>query len=80
MKNLYKISEWDLMMCFTRNNISFHSTGTIDKEINGKTVKLYDYYECDSITDSQKESILKEYPQVKFFISQSEYAPEKKEE
>jgi hypothetical protein len=71
-----KIDTHNLLQLFSRLNIRYHGFGTLKGNINGKSRALYDYYQCDSISDTQKTELKKELPSIEFFISQSQYAPE----
>ena len=71
-----RITEWDLLRAFDSLGIHFHSTGTLDAERDGKTVKLYDYYRTDNLTAERKEELSKIFPSIQFFCASPEFAPE----
>jgi len=61
--------------CFLyRNGITFHADGTLSR--NG--VKMFDYYKADSITQEQRQKILKWCPLAEFKTASPEHAPELK--
>lgn len=72
-----KIETHKLLSAFSKLGIRFHSFGTLSKKgENGRKVNTHDYYETDSISETQKESLKALFPSIEFFISQSQYAPE----
>tara|TARA_B110000858_G_C17692425_1_gene421881 strand:- start:300 stop:587 length:288 start_codon:yes stop_codon:yes gene_type:complete len=72
-----KIDTHKLLSAFSKLGVRYYSFGTLSKRGgNGRKVNTHDYYESDSITDGQKESLKALFPSIEFFISQSQYAPE----
>jgi hypothetical protein len=56
-----------------RLGVDYHATGTIKDEAGAL---LFDYYRCDAITDAQRQAIAEVVPDVRFFRTSREYAPE----
>ena len=72
-----KIDTNKLLSAFSKLGVRYYNFGTLSKRGgNGRKVNTHDYYESDSITDGQKESLKALFPSIEFFISQSQYAPE----
>lgn len=72
-----KIETHKLLSAFSRLGIRYHSFGTLTKKgDDGRKVHTHDYFQTDSLTDTQKERLKEIFPSIEFFISQSEYAPE----
>ena len=72
-----KIDTNKLLSAFSKLGVRYYNFGTLSKRgDNGRKVNTHDYYESDSITDGQKESLKALFPSIEFFISQSQYAPE----
>lgn len=53
--------------------VTFHDVKTI---VNKQKEKLYDVYLCDSITQSQQDKIAAWNPNIRFFTTTKQYAPE----
>jgi len=72
-----KIDTHKLLSAFSKLSIRYYNFGTLSKKgENGRKVNTHDYYETDSISETQKESLKALFPSIEFFISQSQYAPE----
>jgi len=72
-----KIDTHKLLSAFSELGIRYYNFGTLSKKgENGRKVHTHDYYQTDSISEAQKESLKALFPSIEFFISQSQYAPE----
>lgn len=54
-------------------NVSYHEFGIIKDSDNRK---VFDYFKCDSLTQKQKDQILKANKNVHFKTSSPQFAPE----
>jgi hypothetical protein len=72
-----KINTYKLLSAFSKLGIRYYNFGTLSKKgESGRKVHTHDYYETDSISETQKESLIALFPSIEFFVSQSQYAPE----
>lgn len=59
--------------------VSYHANGTLDHKLSsGKTIKVYDFFKVDKLTEYQKEKIKAAIKDCIFKVSGSQYAPEQK--
>ena len=74
-----KIDTHKLLSAFDKFGIRYFNYGTLTKRnINGRKIHTHDFYETNSLTNSQKDALKALFPSLEFFVSQSEYAPELK--
>jgi hypothetical protein len=72
-----KIDAHKLLSAFSKLGIRYYNFGTLSKKgESGRKVHTHDYYETDSISETQKESLSALFPSIEFFVSKSQYAPE----
>ena len=72
-----KIETHKLLSAFSKLGIRYHNFGTLSKKgENGRKVNTHDYFETDSVSETQREGLRALFPSIEFFVSQSQYAPE----